>query len=227
MAASVLALPLALALPESVRAATYVAPCGSGARNDTTFAEKQQTTGTLISGVTMDFYARTLRACTSPANGFGTFDYPAVLLALQSTPSTQTNIVHIGYLICNRPAGCPGNIPNDGAPHFVYTRGDNDAGSVWLLDTYYHAPVIGHQYPARISHGTSGTGNPIWLYCLRDLATEADYTCHGGGQTDGSATSATSEVGAQDSGPGGELKRRTSIASMGPASSNCSLSNET
>lgn len=137
-------------------------------------------TGAQATGALADMRVRTLRPCTNPSSA--NWDMPFVFATLQRDVYSvdPNNIVQIGYAVCGRPSVACGNIPNDGAPHFVYTRADNSGGEVWLFDTWYHAPVLGREYRVRVAQ-TTAAGNPVWQYCIRDKASEPNYTCHNGG----------------------------------------------
>lgn len=164
-----------------VSAAIYVGPCPGNVQVDQTYAQRQFASGAGLTGVTMDVRVRTLRGCTSPSSS--AYDYPAVVLSLQrniTTDPADHDIVQLAYVICNKPGGCPGGVPNDGNLHWVYTRGDNTQ-EAWLFDTYYHAPVLGREYALRITNYHTTGGDDVWQYCIRDKASEPDYTCHTGG----------------------------------------------
>jgi hypothetical protein len=155
-------------------AAAYAKACGSYYKNWTT-VDREFPSGDALTGVIADVRVRTQRPCTS-----GGGDQPFVLVTLQrSGTGFLDDLVQIGYAKCNVPGGC-NNIPNDGQHHFVYTRADNMGGLMWLFDTFYHAPEVGHEYRFRITTGVSG-GDNIWTYCIRDKAEEPDYTCRNGG----------------------------------------------
>jgi hypothetical protein len=122
------------------------------------------------------------------------YDYPGAVLTLQRSQSAYpSDLVQLGYVECNRPGGIS-NVPCDGAPHFVYTRGDNAGGESFLFDTFYHAPALNHEYRLRISTFTTSSGAEVWQYCIRDKATEPNYTCHTGGHKTGPGTYAHSRT---------------------------------
>jgi hypothetical protein len=183
-----LAVPMFHATAQPVVAATYVGPCTtspSSEQTDHTFVRRPFPTGDAMSGVTMDVHVRNLRVCTGGTSSV--YDYPAAVLSLQRVGSGGTDIVQLGYVKCNKPGGL-GNVPCDGFPHWVYTRGDNASGFTWLFDTFYGPPVVGQEYRLRISTYTTSGGNQVWQYCIRNKNTEPTYTCHTGGHQTGPGT---------------------------------------
>lgn len=160
----------------------YALPCADAAlQKNWSTVDRFFRSGAQVAGALADMRVRTLRPCTNPSSA--NWDMPFVLVTLQrDLYSVDPNsIVQIGYAVCGRPTVNCGDIPRDGAPHFVYTRGDNNGGDMWLFDTWYHAPVLGHEYRLRVAQATSSAGDPVWQYCIRDKASEPSYTCHNGG----------------------------------------------
>lgn len=124
-------------------------------------------------GVLGRAYTRTQRPCTS-ATDYTKWDYPLVLPANIQKGTDQ--IVQIGYLKCEAPGSdqwCGiSNIPNDGNHHFVYTFNDNEGGNLYLADSWYRSPVVGHTYRYTI-YQTSGR----WYYCIADVGLGENWTC--------------------------------------------------
>jgi hypothetical protein len=167
--------------PPTALATAYVYSCGSGGQWVDWTTVDRTFTSNLATGAILNVTVRTLRPCTSP-NG-SDYSFPAAgVLTLEGGTD---EIVQLAYLVCGVPGGCGNGIPNDGKPHFVWTRADNAGGEVHLFDTWYHAPVAGHEYRFKIL-ATSSAGNNIWQYCIRDYNTEPSYSCHNGGHLDGS-----------------------------------------
>lgn len=181
--------PIMLTSAAPVSAATYTGPCvttPTSVQTDHTIEARTFTTGAGMYGVTMDVHVRNLRPCTGATSTV--YDYPAAVVTLQrASTGYPTDLVQLGYVECNKPGGM-GAVACDGNPHWVYTRGDNESGETSLFDTHYHAPVVGHEYRLRISNYTTSGGNEVWQYCIRDKATEPNYTCHTGGHKTGPGT---------------------------------------
>lgn len=96
---------------------------------------------------------------------------------VQSTRTTQTDIVQIGIGQCSKRGGCGGHdsgalrIPDDGQLHFFYTKYDDSGGRVYLADGWYgSAPIIGHKYRMKVV--ASGAS---WVYSIRNVTQETDY----------------------------------------------------
>jgi hypothetical protein len=172
---------LSIPMPASA-APIFALPCSDAAlQKNWSTVDRYFPSGAMVTGVLADMRVRTLRPCTNPSSS--SWDMPFMLVTLQRDlfVNDPNNIVQIGYARCGRPSISCNGIPNDGAPHFVYTRGDNTGGLFFIFDTWYHAPVLGREYRFRIALATSSAGDPVWEYCIRDKASEPNYSCHNGG----------------------------------------------
>lgn len=86
-----------------------------------------------------------------------------------------SQIVQAGYTE-SRGGGWLGNIPCDGAKHFVYTQFDSSGGGLYLADAWSNgAPTVGHRYRFKIDMLRSI--GPQWNYCIRDLTVGGAYYC--------------------------------------------------
>jgi hypothetical protein len=135
-----------------------------------------------VTGVLSLVDTRDLGPCTQVG---GTADLNIVAVSLQFSNTDIDRIVQIGYAECGFAGGCGGDpgtgageIPKDGKLHFWYTKFDNAGGRVYLADSWYKAPVVGHQYRMKVEAVTAG-GENRWAYCIRDVsAGETVYDCN-------------------------------------------------
>jgi hypothetical protein len=169
----VLAVSLWLQLAPVPVAAAFATACQAPVTEDAGINRLRGTPD--LKGVIGDSYIRTLRFCTSATEA--RWDRPRVLAAWMEGPASGQG-VGLGFTKCGRPAGitCSG-VPNDGAPHFIYTPADNNF-ILSIADGWYGgAPIVGHAYRFRITwHNTLR----LWQYCIRDKNTGEGYRCVNG-----------------------------------------------
>lgn len=131
-----------------------------------------------IDGAIIELDARQLVPCTPGVLG----SFSSVSASIQSSLTTQTNIVHIGIIRCSKPGGCGGEIgtgvgkvPDDGRLHFFFTKYDSGSGRIFLADGWYGgAPQIGQRYRMKVQRLASS-----WGYYIRNVSAGQAYVSVG------------------------------------------------
>jgi hypothetical protein len=125
----------AILLSQLVVAPTYAvftSSCDTHQTGGLKYIDERAKTSPEIDGAIIELDARQLVPCTAGILG----SFSSVSATLQSTLTTQTQVVHIGIIRCSKPAGCGGEpstgvakIPADGQLHFFFTKYDDQGAA--------------------------------------------------------------------------------------------------